>query len=37
MVISDPALRVKDFFGAHGVIGRTLEGEKVGAWFDDAT
>ena len=24
----------KDFFAEHDVIARTLEGEKVGAWFD---
>ena len=24
----------KDFFAEHHVIARTLEGEKVGAWFD---
>ncbi len=24
-----------EFFAEHEVIGRTLEGEKVGAWFDD--
>jgi hypothetical protein len=26
---------LKEFFGEHEVIARTLEGEKVGAWFDD--
>ncbi len=26
---------LKDFFADHDVIARTLEGEKVGAWFDD--
>ena len=26
---------LKDFFSEHDVIARTLEGEKVGAWFDD--
>jgi hypothetical protein len=26
---------LKDFFAEHEVIQRTLEGEKVGAWFDD--
>jgi hypothetical protein len=26
---------LKDFFDEHGVIARTLEGEKVGAWFED--
>jgi len=25
----------KDFFAEHDVLTRTLEGEKVGAWFDD--
>jgi hypothetical protein len=25
---------LKDFFAEHEVIARTLEGEKVGAWFD---
>jgi len=25
---------LKDFFDEHGVIARTLEGEKVGAWFE---
>ncbi len=25
---------LKDFFAEHDVIARTLEGEKVGAWFD---
>ncbi len=24
-----------EFFSEHEVIARTLEGEKVGAWFDD--
>ncbi len=24
-----------DFFGEHAVLARTLEGEKVGAWFAD--
>jgi len=24
-----------DFFREHDVLARTLEGEKVGAWFDD--
>jgi hypothetical protein len=28
---------LKDFFAEHGVIARTLEGEKVGAWFDEGT
>ncbi len=27
---------LRDFFAEHDVIARTLEGEKVGAWFDDA-
>ncbi len=26
---------LKDFFSEHDVIARTLEGEKVGAWFQD--
>jgi hypothetical protein len=26
---------LKDFFAEHDVLARTLEGEKVGAWFDD--
>lgn len=26
---------LKDFFAEHDVIDRTLEGEKVGAWFDE--
>jgi predicted RNase H-like HicB family nuclease len=26
-----------DFFSEHEVIARTLEGERVGAWFDDET
>ena len=26
---------LKDFFAEHDVIARTLEGEKVGAWFED--
>jgi hypothetical protein len=26
---------LKDFFAERDVIARTLEGEKVGAWFDD--
>jgi hypothetical protein len=29
------AASLKDFFAEHDVIARTLEGEKVGAWFDD--
>jgi hypothetical protein len=24
-----------DFFSEHDVLARTLQGEKVGAWFDD--
>ena len=27
---------LKGFFGEHDVLARTLHGEKVGAWFDDA-
>ena len=26
---------LQELFGEHEVIARTLEGEKVGAWFDD--
>ena len=26
---------LKTFFAEHDVIARTLEGEKVGAWFDE--
>jgi hypothetical protein len=26
---------LKEFFAEHDVLARTLEGEKVGAWFDD--
>jgi hypothetical protein len=26
---------LKDFFSEHDVIARTLEGEKVGAWFEE--
>jgi hypothetical protein len=26
---------LRDFFTNHDVLARTLEGEKVGAWFDD--
>ena len=26
---------LKGFFAEHDVIARTLEGEKVGAWFED--
>jgi hypothetical protein len=28
---------LKEYFSEHEVIARTLEGEKVGAWFDDRT
>ena len=28
---------LKDFFAEHEVLARTLEGEKVGAWFDERT
>lgn len=28
---------LKDFFAEHEVIARTLDGEKVGAWFEDGT
>ena len=27
-------MSLKDFFADHDVIARTLEGEKVGTWFD---
>ena len=27
---------LNDFFAEHDVIARTLEGEEVGAWFEDA-
>ena len=27
---------LKEFFAEHDVLACTLEGEKVGAWFDDA-
>jgi hypothetical protein len=27
---------LRDFFSEHKVIARTLEGEKVGAWFPDS-
>ena len=27
-------ISLNDFFAEHDVIARTLEGEKVGAWFD---
>jgi hypothetical protein len=26
---------LKDFFAEHEVLARTLDGEKVGAWFDE--
>jgi hypothetical protein len=26
---------LKEFFSEHDVIARTLDGEKVGAWFED--
>ncbi len=26
---------LKDFFAEHDVIARALEGERVGAWFDE--
>jgi hypothetical protein len=26
---------LKDFFAEHEVISRTLEGERVGAWFEE--
>jgi hypothetical protein len=26
---------LKEFFAEHDVMARTLQGEKVGAWFDD--
>ena len=28
---------LKGFFAEHDVIARTLEGERVGAWFDEET
>src|SRR5438105_1912977 len=28
--------RLTEYFSEHDVIARTLKGEKVGAWFDDA-
>ena len=28
---------LKDFFDEHDVLARTLEGEKVGAWFESGT
>ncbi len=31
------ATALKDFFSEHEVIARTLDGEKVGAWFEDET
>jgi hypothetical protein len=27
---------LKDFFAEHDVLARTLEGEKVGAWLEEA-
>jgi hypothetical protein len=27
---------LREFFSEHDVLARTLDGEKVGAWFDDA-
>lgn len=27
---------LQEFFSEHDIIARTLEGERVGAWFDDA-
>lgn len=29
------AVPLNDFFSEHNVLSRTLEGEKVGAWFDE--
>jgi hypothetical protein len=29
------ATSLRDFFAEHDVLARTLQGEKVGAWFDD--
>ena len=29
------ASALNDFFSEHNVLSRTLEGEKVGAWFDE--
>ena len=29
------ATSLKDFFAEHDVMARTLQGDKVGAWFDD--
>jgi hypothetical protein len=26
-----------DFFAEHEVLARTLDGEEVGAWFEDGT
>jgi hypothetical protein len=31
------ATALKDFFSEHEVIARTLDGEKVGAWFEEET
>lgn len=31
------ASTLKEFFSEHEIIARTLEGEKVGAWFEDET
>jgi len=28
---------LRDFFSEHDVLARTLDGEKVGAWFEDET
>ena len=28
---------LKDFFAEHSVLARTLDGEKVGTWFNDDT
>jgi hypothetical protein len=28
---------LRDFFSEHEVIARTLDGEKVGVWFEDET
>ena len=29
------ATSLREFFAEHDVMARTLQGEKVGAWFDD--
>jgi hypothetical protein len=29
------ATALKEFFSEHEILARTLEGEKVGAWFED--